>query len=235
MTNPNDPIPPNQTYSNSSPSSNQFTTYAPLVQSFVKQYSCSYFLHHSDSTSLVLVSDLLTKSNYSSWSQSMTLSFTVKNKMGFIDGTLPKPIGDLQNSWIICNSVVTTWIFNALSKKIAASVNFSDSTREIWLDLQQRYQSKKYPCIFQFHRELSNLVQDQLSVIAYFTKLKTAWNELASYQPICSCGRCTCGGVKELLDYFQIEHVMEFLMGLNNSFSQIRTCLLLTGPEPTIQ
>lgn len=93
---------------------------------------------------------------------------------------------------------------------------------------------KNRPRIFQLHRELSNLMQEKMSLSVYYTKLKTLWNELASYIPSCSCGRCTCGGVKDLIVYFQIEYVMTFLMGLNDSFNQICPELLLMEPKPTI-
>ena len=50
-----------------------------------------YFLHHSDSHGFLLVSQLLTGENYNSWSQAMQIALSVKNKTGFIDGSLPKP------------------------------------------------------------------------------------------------------------------------------------------------
>ncbi|MDV3143347.1 MAG: hypothetical protein Q8761_02860, partial [Sweet potato little leaf phytoplasma] len=210
------------------------TTNQPIAPSVIDQYENPFFLHHSDGTNLVFVSDPLTESNYTSWSQAMILGLTVKNKLGFIDGIITEQTGELKRSWIICNSVVKAWILNALSKEISASISFSDTARDMWLDLQQRYQRKNRPRIFQLRRELSNLTQDQLTVTAYFSRLKTLWNELASYRPSCSCGKCTCNGVKELVQYFQTEHVMAFLMGLNESFAQIRTQLLLMEPEPTI-
>ena len=54
------------------------------------------------------------------------------------------------------------------------------------------------------------------------------------FHPACGCGMCTCGGVKALNDYFQMEYVMSFLMGLNESFSQVRGQLLLLDPLPPI-
>ncbi|XP_022152756.1 uncharacterized protein LOC111020399 [Momordica charantia] len=200
----------------------------------IEQYTNPYFLHHSDNTSLVLVSDPLTNENYTSWSRSMLIALTVKNKVGFVDGSIVRPTGDLLHSWIICNNVVISWILNSLSKEISASILFSDSAREIWLDLKERFEKQNRPRIFQLRRDLSNLVQDQLSVSAYFTLLKTLWTELNSYSPSCTFGRCSCGGVKEIIAFQQQEHVMCFLMGLNESFSQLRVQLLLMEPEPTI-
>lgn len=103
----------------------------------IDQYINPYLLHHSDGTNLVLVSELLTESNYTSWSQAMLLGLMVKNKEGFIDETLTQPTGELLHSWKICNEVVKAWILNALSKEISSSINFSDTTREMWVDLQK--------------------------------------------------------------------------------------------------
>ena len=67
-----------------------------------------------------------------------------------------------------------------------------------------------------------NLVQDQNSISVYFTKLKTIWEELNNYRPV-----CTCGGVKNLNSHYQMKYIMSFLMGLNYSFDQVRGQLLL--------
>ncbi|XP_038905564.1 uncharacterized protein LOC120091546 [Benincasa hispida] len=164
----------------------------------------------------------------------MKIGLTMKNKLGFIDSSIVHPTGEMHQSWIVCNSVVTTWILNSLSKEISASVYFSDLAQDIWVDLQEQYQRKNCLHAYQIRRELSNLTQSQDSVTTYYAKWKTLWNELASYRPSCSCGRCTCDGVKDLNTYLQTEHVMTFLMGLNESFSQIHTQLLLMELEPSI-
>lgn len=81
---------------------------------------------------------------------------------------------------------------------------------------------------------MKNLVQDQNNVSIYFTKLKTIWEELSNYRPSCNCGKCTFGGVKELDNHHQMEYIMSFLMGLNDSFSQVRGQILLMDPLPQI-
>ncbi|KAA8531962.1 hypothetical protein F0562_006896 [Nyssa sinensis] len=79
-----------------------------------------------------------------------------------------------------------------------------------------------------------NLRQEQSSVSIYFTKLKTIWEELSNYRPNCSCGKCSCDGVKNLNDHHQMEYIMSFLMGLDDSFSQVHGQLLLMDPMPPI-
>ena len=47
---------------------------------------------------------------------------------------------------------------------------------------------------------------------------------------MCTCGKCICG-VNQKLTKLQVkESVMKFLMGLNDSFSQVRTQILLIDP-----
>lgn len=79
-----------------------------------------------------------------------------------------------------------------------------------------------------------NLTQGQSSVGVYFTKLKTIWEELSNYRPACSCGKCNCGGTKKLVDHYHTEYVMSFLMGLNDSFAQVRAQILMMDPIPSI-
>lgn len=63
----------------------------------------------------------------------------------------------------------------------------------------------------------------------YFTKLKALRKELNNSKP-----QCTCKGLKELQNYFHMEYVMSFLMGLNESTAQVRRQLLLMEPIPPI-
>ncbi|GAA0175066.1 hypothetical protein LIER_28320 [Lithospermum erythrorhizon] len=49
------------------------------------------YLHSSDHSSLVLVSDLLTQRNYNSWSRAMTIALEARDKFDFINGEIPVP------------------------------------------------------------------------------------------------------------------------------------------------
>lgn len=62
-------------------------------------------------------------------------------------------------------------------------------------------------------------MQDDDSVCLYYNKLKTLWDELEIYEPLPTC---TCGAVKALMDYAHRSKVMQFLMGLHDSFDAIR-------------
>ena len=137
-----------------------------------------YFLHRLDSTCLILVSLLLIGDSHDFWTRAMTIALSIKNKLGFIDGLIPKSTSNdlsLLPTWIHYNNMVISWILNLVSKEISTSVIFTNSAHDIWLNLKDRFQQSNGPRIFQLHRELINLHQDQNSVGVYYTKLKAIW------------------------------------------------------------
>ncbi|KAL5787305.1 hypothetical protein ACOSP7_004254 [Xanthoceras sorbifolium] len=70
-----------------------------------------------------------------------------------------------------------------------------------------------------------------LDINTYFTCLKILWDELKDFQPI---PVCNCGGMKNWVDYQQHEYVMQFLVGLNESYSAIRAQILMLDALPNV-
>ncbi|RVW96822.1 putative mitochondrial protein [Vitis vinifera] len=142
---------------------------------------------------MVLVSKPLNGDNYSTWCRAMTISLNAKSKLGFIDGTTTmssatdKP--DEHASWKKCNDMILSWILNSLSQDLADSVIFSTTAQEVWEDLRDRFSQSNIPRIFQIERDIACLTQDQMTVAAYYTRLKKLWDELGSYNDtVCSYG-----------------------------------------------
>lgn len=74
------------------------------------------YLHPSDNPLWILVPKPFDGSSYSSWKRAMEIALSAKNKLGFVTGSCKRPIStsaDLQ-SWECCNSMVISWILNAL-------------------------------------------------------------------------------------------------------------------------
>ncbi|XP_061358133.1 uncharacterized protein LOC133302376 [Gastrolobium bilobum] len=209
----------------------------PEVRSEAADLQSPFYLHHSDIPDLVLVLQALTGDNYGSWSRTMKIALSVKNKLGFIDGSISKLDGNdsqLLHSWTRNNNIVISWILNYVSKEIPTTIIHSESAADICTNLKYRFQQSNAPRIFQLRRDLTSLHQDNSSASVYFTRLKSLWEELSNFRPSCSCGSCTCGGVCDFLSYIQMEYTMAFLMGLNDSFAQIRGQILLNVPLPPI-
>lgn len=76
------------------------------------------FFHSSDTSSLSLISEKLTRSDiYDFWSRAMHIFLSAKNKLGFIDETCAKENFEpsLHKVWERCNAFVFAWIMNSVS------------------------------------------------------------------------------------------------------------------------
>ena len=51
--------------------------------------------------------------------------------------------------------------------------------------------------------------------------------------PCCSCGKCTCGVNDKIATFQHQDSLMQFLNGLNDSYSQVRTQILMMEPSPS--
>ncbi|XP_061351894.1 uncharacterized protein LOC133296862 [Gastrolobium bilobum] len=195
--------------------------------------SSPYFLSSGDHPGLTLVSHVLLGSNFHSWSRAMMIALSPKNKLFFVDGSLPRPVSDdlLFQSWNRCNSMVTSWILNSVSKDISDSLLYFSSASEIWTDLRNRFLQANGPKIFQLKQQIASLTQGSLDVNGYYTRLKILWDEFQDYSPIPAC---TCGASRLISASHQQDHALQFLMGLNDSFSSVRAQILLMEPLPQL-
>ncbi len=75
----------------------------------------------------------------------MTMALTAKNKLAFVDGSLPQLAIDAGvefQAWVRCNNMILSWILNLVSKEISASVIYIDNCHGMWLDLKERFSQK---------------------------------------------------------------------------------------------
>nr|KYP43304.1 hypothetical protein KK1_035261 [Cajanus cajan]KYP43306.1 hypothetical protein KK1_035263 [Cajanus cajan] len=61
----------------------------------------------------------------------MHVALSVKNKLAFIDGTLPKPAATDSTfaAWNRGNNVVISWLYNSVSKDIITSILFATTAK----------------------------------------------------------------------------------------------------------
>lgn len=99
----------------------------------------------------------------------MRIALSVKNKVRFINGSLPAPpISQTINysSWMRNNQLVILWILNSVSKEISTSIMFTDSAQIISDNLKDRYQHSNMTQIFQIHIEIVNLNQNKIQMVS---------------------------------------------------------------------
>ena len=69
-----------------------------------------YYINPSENTALPIISEKFSGEASGEWKRSMIITFSTKNKLGFIDGSLPKPTEDDPNcgAWKRCDAIITS-------------------------------------------------------------------------------------------------------------------------------
>ncbi|XP_042005706.1 uncharacterized protein LOC121754408 [Salvia splendens] len=145
----------------------------------IEDSSSPYYLHPSDNPSFQLVPHVLIGSNYINWSRSVTKTLLAKNKIAFVNGTLPRPTEDdlLFSAWLRCNSTVVSWLRNSMSAQICSSIMYIDNAHEIWSDLRDRFSQLDTARVYQLRQKIMSLTQGNEDVNTYFTNLRILWDE----------------------------------------------------------
>ncbi|XP_019239864.1 PREDICTED: uncharacterized protein LOC109219851 [Nicotiana attenuata] len=182
-----------------------------------------YHLNSSDSPGMTLVNSVFEGRGYPGWRRSILLSLSAKKKLGFINGDCQPP--DLKSpeyeQWSCVNDMVISWILNALSKDIADSVIYSKTAKDLWDSLEQRFGRSNGAKLYHLQKELSGLVQGNCDIAGYFTKLKRLWDELDALNA-------------KLTKSLEDQRLIQFLMGLNDTYAQARGNILMMNPLPSM-
>ncbi|KAL0374194.1 UNVERIFIED_CONTAM: hypothetical protein Sradi_3335100 [Sesamum radiatum] len=125
--------------------------------------------------------------------------------------------------------MVISWILNSISKDIVESFLYVDTARDLWLEIEARFGVSNGPLVYQLQREIASAAQGTHSVSSYFNRLKKLWDELGCLAPTPSSV-----ATKEIADLYQRDHLMQFLMGLDESFEGIRNQILMIEPLPNV-
>ncbi|KAL0286577.1 UNVERIFIED_CONTAM: hypothetical protein Sangu_2727200 [Sesamum angustifolium] len=146
---------------------------------------------------MVLVSAPFDGSNFLTWRRSLIIALRAKIKLGFIDGRyiMPEKTSDTYETWIRVDSMVTSWILNAISKRISKAFLYKKSSRQLWLDLEER--------------------------VSHANQSLHLWTG-------------TCGFTRTTAEDDNLTKLVQFLMGLNDSYDSIRNQILVMDPFSSI-
>ena len=143
------------------------------------------YLHHGDNPALHMVIQPLNGENYNARSRSMIMmALTAKNKLVFIDGSLPQPpaIDPTFRSWKRCNNMVLSWIMNSVTKDIYISILYISNAEVMWKDLKDCFSQSNCARVFVLKKSISALIQGNNFVNAYYIALKGLWDELVNFK-----------------------------------------------------
>lgn len=192
------------------------------------------FLHPSDTTGTTLIPfQLMGTDNYQIWSRAIMEGLLVKNKVCFIDGTCPResvPVNQ-RSQWDRCNAIVKAWLRNAVVKDLVSGLIYNPTAQSIWEDLCEMFNKVDGTRIFQLHRDIYHVTQGTLSITTYFGKLKMLWDELAAIDDlvlVCEDDIVLLNANKEK------QKLIQFLIGLNETFASVRSALLMRQPLPSL-
>lgn len=140
-----------------------------------------------------------------------------------------KPV--LHDQWEKCNAVVLSWIMNVVRPGLLSSVVYASDARKVWLDLRERFDTVNGSRIFHLHREIHTLTQGTMPIADYFSKLRDLWDE---YDALMPCPSCPCPESRKFGEHCEYQRLLQFLMGLNESYSPPRSQILMMSPIPTL-
>ncbi|XP_071694920.1 uncharacterized protein [Rutidosis leptorrhynchoides] len=196
------------------------------------------YIHSSDYPKQMQVNETFNDDNYPDSSQEMMNFLFAKNKVGFVDGSLQKPDANSTEymPWMRCDAMVKGWLTTAMEKEIRTSVKYAKSAYEIWSDLKERFGQESAPRAYELKQSLSATHQNGSSVLVYYTKLRSIWDELDYVLQVPKCSRdgCKCDISKKISLLKDKERLYEFLMGLDNQFSVIKTQILAMKSIPSL-
>ncbi|KAF3634562.1 putative aquaporin PIP2-3 [Capsicum annuum] len=137
-----------------------------------------------------------------------------EKQIGIVDGTWTKEkfSKDLSHNWDRCNAIVQGWIMSSVAKALWTGIVYTNGARTVWDDL----------------RELFDKGTDNIST--YFSKLRDLWDEFDSIIP----PPYGCPDSKDTTEHKQRQKLMQFLMGLNETYDQARSHILMTNPTPSV-
>ncbi|XP_070025759.1 uncharacterized protein [Nicotiana sylvestris] len=197
-------------------------------------YNHPLFLSPADVSGIQIISFQLTGiENYSIWFRSMRVALLGRNKLGLVDGSCTKEKFPkiLWNHWERVNAMVLSWIMNSVASGLLGGIMYASSAQAVWNDLFERFNKIDGARSFNLYKEIATLCQGTSSVSVYFSKLKDLWEEFEALVP--SPG-CDCEKSRDFIIHQQKLKSFQFLMGLNDSYSQARSQILLMSSMPTV-
>lgn len=206
-----------------------------VVNKVIEDPNDPFYVHPSDSIASSLISfKLLGAENFRVWRSSMTRSLKGRNKLGFADGSIKKPKDDESKilKWERANAVVCSWILNSVSDSIYSAHASTEDASVVWTELFETYHKADGSVVFNIHQQINSLTQGTLSVSEYFSKLDALWKE---FDGLTNLVECSCEAAAKFNNHAKLMKLMQFLSGLDSSYNQVKSHILLMDPLPNVR
>nr|XP_016496522.1 PREDICTED: uncharacterized protein LOC107815453 [Nicotiana tabacum] len=101
------------------------------------------------------------------------------------------------------------------------------NAKKVWSEFEERFDRLNLTRIFHLWTEIATLREGTDSVTSYYSKMKDFWDELDVLAPLPSCD---CEESLHYVLYLRSQRFLQFLMGLNESYSNLRSNMLARRP-----
>ena len=169
----------------------------------------------------------LNGTNYLKWSQFVRTFLKGKGKLGHLLGSGPEKEDPKFTAWDEEDSMVMSWLWNAMVPEISDTVMFLSTAQEIWEAIRQTYSKVDDAAqVFEIKTKLAATKQGSRSVTEYANLLKNLWHELDYYQVLEMKNSKDAAVLKTFIEK---DRTYDFLAGLNVEFDPVRVQILGKG------
>nr|GEZ00375.1 ribonuclease H-like domain-containing protein [Tanacetum cinerariifolium] len=104
--------------------------------------------------------------------------------------------------------------------------------RHVWEELKETYDRVDGSVTFNLHHKINTLKQNGSTLVDYYHGLNAPWKQ---FDCLIELPRCTCHAAEGFKKHNQLMKLMQFLMGLDDSYMSIRSSILYKDPLPVVK
>nr|GEW60465.1 ribonuclease H-like domain-containing protein [Tanacetum cinerariifolium] len=138
----------------------------------------------------------------------------------------------IRRQWDGVNVVVIWWILNSISEELFLGQIFSKRAKHVWDKLKETYDKVDGSVTFNLHHEIHILSQNRSSIADYYYKLNALWKQ---FDALIELPRCTCHAAQDFKKHNQLVKLMQFLMGHDDTYMQIRSSIFSRENVPDVR
>ncbi|PNX95257.1 retrovirus-related Pol polyprotein from transposon TNT 1-94 [Trifolium pratense] len=152
----------------------------------VKKTPSPYDLNSNDNPGNLITQVQLKGENYDEWSKAIHISLRARRKWGFVEGTIEQPKEGSSNleDWWTVKSMLVSWVLNTIEPSLRSTISYQENVKQLWEDIKERLSIVNGPRIQQIKAELAEYRQTGMTMVTYYGKLKSLWDELSNYQQL---------------------------------------------------
>nr|XP_009757649.1 PREDICTED: uncharacterized protein LOC104210447 [Nicotiana sylvestris]XP_016447391.1 PREDICTED: uncharacterized protein LOC107772404 [Nicotiana tabacum] len=145
----------------------------------------------------------------------MKLALRGKSKLGFVDGSCAKSM----------------YRGSTVANELILIIMFASSAKKVWNDFKRRFDRCSLTRIYYLWSKIASMRQGTDSVTTYYLKMNDLWSELDILAPKQGCDYEES---RPSLEHLSQQRLLQFLMGLNESYSNVRSNVLMKRPVVSI-